>query len=73
MERLFDLCNEWMYHNCDCVDWDMESYCWQDGFWSWDDTIDDDGNLLDGQKVITIADLQAACDNVGIDIDSLNF
>lgn len=73
MSRLFELCNQWMYDNCGCVNWDMQSYCWADGFWSWIDTVDDSGNIVDSERVITPRDLQAACDNVGIEVDCINF
>lgn len=71
--QLFNICNNWMYHNMNCVNWDMLEYCYINGHYSYNDIIDDDGNLLDSIKVITVYDLQNACDEVGIDIDCINF
>lgn len=73
MKELFGVCNDWMYDNLGCPDWDMEDYCWRDGFWSWRTIVDNSGNVIDEYKSITRADLQAACDNVGIEIDCINF
>lgn len=73
MLDLFKKCNDWMYHNVNCVDWNMEEYCWINGYWSWDDTVDADGNIVDSIKVITRKDLQEACDSLGIDIDCKNY
>ena len=56
-----------------CVDADIQLYCWINGHWSWEDTVDFDGNILDSIKVITRANLQSACDELGLEIDCLNW
>ena len=69
----------------DCVDamgirgFNVIEICFVDGFWSWDDTEDEDGNILDSMKVITKWDLQKLCNHYGIEdkngnvVDCINF
>ena len=72
MASLIHYINDLWYRE-GCVDADVQLYCWVNGHWSWDDIIDSDGNTLDSIKVITKADLQSACDELGLDIDCLNW
>lgn len=63
-KRLFDMCNNYMYNVYGCVDWDMFTYCHINKHYSYD---------CEDQKYISVRDLQDACDDLGIDIDCLNF
>ena len=72
MENLMHYINDLWYKN-GCIDADIKLYCWSNGHWSWEDTVDFDGNILDSIKVITKANLQSACDELGLDIDCLNW
>ena len=64
---------EWIDNNTNWRCFDIVEFCIINGYYSWNDTIDDDGNLLDSVKVITKQDLQDACDALGIPVDCINF
>lgn len=52
-------------HNYDgaCIDsHSLINWAFENGFYSYLDTIDDDGNLLDSEKVISFADWQEIAD-----------
>ena len=73
MKELFKAVNNAWYEQMDVVNPDVVEFCFDGGFWSWEDTIDGDGNIVDSEKVITRKDLQECCDAVGIDFDCLSF
>lgn len=72
MCKLFELANNAWAHQCSCVNPNITEFCFCSGYWSWDDTVDDDGNILDSEKVITKKDLQEALDALGIEFDVIN-
>lgn len=48
--------------------------CYESGYWTRQYLMDDEGNVLDYEDVITAKDLQAYADEVlGIDIDVINY
>lgn len=71
---IFEACNNAMWEQYGCSDWDMEYYCWANNYWTWQYLEDPDtGELLDEQRVITTKDIQEACDDLGLDFDVLNY
>ena len=73
MKELFRAVNNAWYDQMDVVNPDIVSFCFDSGFWSWEDTIDADGNVVDSEKVITRKDLQECCNAIGIDFDCMNY
>ena len=65
--------NDAWYHQCGCVNPNIVAFCYDYGYYSWDDTIDENGNLLDSFKIITQRDFQDACDALGIIFDAINY
>lgn len=70
---MFEYVNEWISRNTDWRGFEIEEQCYIHGFYTWEDTIDDDGNLLDSIKIITVYDLQAACNAFGIDANIISY
>lgn len=68
-----DYVQNWIDNNTNWRNFDIIEFCIINGYYSWDDTIDDDGNIMDSQKMISRWDLQDACNSLGIDIDCINF
>ena len=63
----------WIDNNTDWRKFDIVEFCIIHGFYSWNDTIDEDGFLLDSFKIISRWDLQDACNSLGIEFDCINF
>ena len=73
MKDLFKAVNEAWYQQYGTVNADIVGFCFDSGFWSWEDTIDGEGNIVDSEKVITRKDLQECCDAIGIEFDCMNY
>ena len=73
MKELFKAVNNAWYEQCGTVNADIKEFCFDNGFWSWEDTVDAEGNIVDSEKIITRKDLQECCNAVGIDFDCLSF
>ena len=73
MKNLFKAVNDAWYEQMGVVNPDIVEFCFDSGFWSWEDIVDDNGNILDSNKVITRKDLQECCDAIGIDFDCLSY
>lgn len=73
MKELFRAINEAWYNQMDVVNPNIKEFCFDAGFCSWEDIIDDEGNVVDSLKVITRKDLQECCNAIGIEFDCLNY
>ena len=56
MKELFKAINEAWYEQYGTVNADIKEFCFDNGFCSWEDIIDDEGNVVDSLKVITRKD-----------------
>jgi len=70
---LSDYIQNWIDNNMGIRNFDILEFCIINGYYSWDDTIDDNGYIMDSYKIISRWDLQEACDSLGIPIDCINF
>ena len=50
MKELFKAVNDAWYNQMDIVNPDVVSFCFDNGFWSWEDTVDGEGNIVDSEK-----------------------
>ena len=73
MKELFKAINEAWYEQYETVNADIKAFCFDNGFCSWEDIIDDEGNVVDSLRVITRKDLQECCDAIGIEFDCMNY
>ena len=73
MKDLFKAVNNAWYEQMEVVNPDIVEFCYDNGFCSWEDIIDDEGNVVDSLRVITRKDLQECCDAIGIDFDCMNY
>ena len=73
MKDLFKAVNNAWYEQMEVVNPDIVEFCYDSGFCSWEDIIDDEGNVVDSLRVITRKDLQECCDAIGIDFDCMNY
>lgn len=73
MPELYAIINREWAEQCGSVKCDIVEFCYLNGYWSWDDTIDPDGNIVDSIAVISRRDLQDACDVLGIEFDVFNY
>lgn len=69
LKRIDDL----MYQEFGCVDFNAKAHCFINGYYSWEDTLDAEGNIADSVQVITYKNLQEACNDLGLDIDCMNW
>ena len=72
IEQLYDLCDEYMYDIFGDF-FDIREYCYLCGFYSHEDVVDADGNVVESNTVIARKDLQNACNDAGIEIDVMNY
>lgn len=73
MKDLFKAVNNAWYEQYGTVNADIKEFCFDNGFCSWEDIIDDEGNIVDSLKVITRKDLQECCDAIGIGFDCMKY
>ena len=69
IDRLCEMCNEYMHEHFGSIDFNMRDHCYENDYCSRKDVIDANGNIVETNWVITITDLQDACNDLGIDID----
>lgn len=70
--NLTNYVQNWIDKNTDWI-FNIVEFCMVEGYYSYNDIVDDDGNILDRIEVITAHDMQEACDALGFDIDCINF
>lgn len=73
LKNLLKAVNSAWYEQMHVVNPDIRDFCFDAGFWSWEDIVDAEGNIVDSEKVITRKDLQECCDAIGIDFDCMNY
>ena len=72
LEYLFRICEDVMWREYGCIDFNMREYCWANGHWHYDEIADGDGNIVDYSPVINAYDIQEACNELHLNIDVIN-
>lgn len=72
MDELLKRCDDWMCKHEGYSAWDMENYCYSNGYFDCD-IVYEDGLIVDAVPYIPRRSLQAACDELGIKVDCIGF
>lgn len=63
--RIINAVEDYAYDECDIIGLDMREYCYENGHYTYD--------YLECKYIITVRDLQEACDYLGLKFDVINY